>query len=171
MVPDPQVRGSSLLGSWHPLVIEGGGGVPAWQMSCGTCFQISTLQISSSKLTFFFSSFFFLFKCGPSLKHFEFKICFYWICYDIVLFYVLVSWPRSVWDLSSLVRDWTRTPCIGRQSLNHWTTREFPPSLDRTYPHRYLNVAMVHKCRLKLPLSWIRNVKTQECRWFSYGQS
>ena len=72
------------------------------------------------------SSFFFLFKCGPSLKHFEFKICLYWICYDIVLFYVLVSWPRSVWDLSSLIRDWTRTPCIGRQSLNHWPPGNSP---------------------------------------------
>ena len=29
-----------------------------------------------------------------------------------------------MWDLSSLSRDWTCTPCIGRQSLNHWTTGE-----------------------------------------------
>ena len=29
-----------------------------------------------------------------------------------------------MWDLSSLTRDRTHTPCIGRQSLNHWTTRE-----------------------------------------------
>ena len=33
-------------------------------------------------------------------------------------------WLRGMWDLSSPTRDWTRTPCIGRQSLNHWTARE-----------------------------------------------
>ena len=27
-------------------------------------------------------------------------------------------------DLSSLTRDRTHTPCIGRPSFNHWTTRE-----------------------------------------------
>ena len=32
-----------------------------------------------------------------------------------------------MWDLSSLSRDRTRTPCIGRRSLNHWTAREVPP--------------------------------------------
>ena len=31
-----------------------------------------------------------------------------------------------MWDLSSPTRDRTRTPCIGRWSLNHWTTREVP---------------------------------------------
>ena len=31
-----------------------------------------------------------------------------------------------MWDLSSLTRDWTRVPCIGRWILNHWTTREVP---------------------------------------------
>ena len=32
----------------------------------------------------------------------------------------------QMWELSSLTRDWTRTPCIGRQIFNHWTTREVP---------------------------------------------
>ena len=31
-----------------------------------------------------------------------------------------------MWDLSSLTRDWTHTPCIGRGSLNCWITREVP---------------------------------------------
>ena len=31
---------------------------------------------------------------------------------------------NSMWDLSSLIRDKTREPCIGRQILNHWTTKE-----------------------------------------------
>ena len=31
-----------------------------------------------------------------------------------------------MWDFTSLIRDQTHTPCIGKQSLNHWTTREVP---------------------------------------------
>ena len=42
----------------------------------------------------------------------------------LLLFYGLVLWPRGMWDFSSPVRYWTRTPCIERQSLNHRTTRE-----------------------------------------------
>ena len=33
---------------------------------------------------------------------------------------------HSTWDLTSLTRDRTCFPCIGRQILNHWTTREVP---------------------------------------------
>ena len=36
----------------------------------------------------------------------------------LLLFYVLIFWPRGMWDLRSLTRDQTYTPCIGRQSLN-----------------------------------------------------
>ena len=32
-------------------------------------------------------------------------------------------------DISSQTRDWTGTPCIGRWSLNHWTTREVPSAV------------------------------------------
>ena len=31
-----------------------------------------------------------------------------------------------MWDFSSLTRDWTHTPWIAMQILNHWTTREVP---------------------------------------------
>ena len=31
-----------------------------------------------------------------------------------------------MWDLSSQTRDWTHIPFVGRQILNHWTTRELP---------------------------------------------
>ena len=34
--------------------------------------------------------------------------------------------PRSVRNLSSLSRDCTHIPCIGRQILNQWTTTEVP---------------------------------------------
>ena len=32
--------------------------------------------------------------------------------------------PWGMWDLSSQTRDWSLTPCIGRQSLRHWITKE-----------------------------------------------
>ena len=34
--------------------------------------------------------------------------------------------PRGMWEPSSPTRDRTRVPCIGRQILYHWTTREVP---------------------------------------------
>ena len=36
--------------------------------------------------------------------------------------------PRGMWDLSSPARDQTCVSWIGRQILNHWTTREVPYS-------------------------------------------
>ena len=35
-------------------------------------------------------------------------------------------WPGGMWDFSSSTRDWNHTPCAGRWSLSHWTTREVP---------------------------------------------
>ena len=32
--------------------------------------------------------------------------------------------PCSAWDLSSLTGGGTHIPCVGRLTLNHWTTRE-----------------------------------------------
>ena len=61
-----------------------------------------------------------------------FKIL-YWICYNITsVLWVLFSsffWLRGMWGLCSLTRDWTCIPCVGRQSLNHWITREVPSCL------------------------------------------
>ena len=42
----------------------------------------------------------------------------------LLLFYVLFFWPWGMWGLSSPTRDRTLTSCIGKQSLNHWVTRE-----------------------------------------------
>ena len=44
----------------------------------------------------------------------------------LLLFYVLGFWAHGMWDLSSPTRDRTRTPGIGRWSLNYWTAREVP---------------------------------------------
>ena len=46
----------------------------------------------------------------------------------MLLFYVLVFWPRGMWDLSSPTRDQTCTPFIGKWNLNHWTIKEVPIS-------------------------------------------
>ena len=45
----------------------------------------------------------------------------------LLLFYVLVFLPQCMCEFSSLTRDRTCTPCIGRQNLNNWMiTREVP---------------------------------------------
>ena len=44
----------------------------------------------------------------------------------MLLFYVLVFWPHDTWDLNSLTMDQTHSPCIGKRSLNNWTSREVP---------------------------------------------
>ena len=43
----------------------------------------------------------------------------------IFMFWVF-SWPWGMWGPSFPTRNRTCTPCIGRQSPNHWTTREVP---------------------------------------------
>ena len=40
----------------------------------------------------------------------------------------------ETWDLSFPTRERTRVPCIARQILNHWTTREVPVSVFLTTP-------------------------------------
>ena len=46
--------------------------------------------------------------------------------YSTALFQVLIFWPWGMWDLSLPTRNRAHLPCIGRLSLNHWTTREVP---------------------------------------------
>ena len=70
-------------------------------------------------LTLFFSwcelLFFFFLKSLLCLLHY----CF---CFMVFVFF----WQWGMWNLPSLPRDWAHTPCSGRRSLNHWTTREVP---------------------------------------------
>ena len=42
----------------------------------------------------------------------------------LLLFYILHFWLQDMGDLSFPTRDQTHTLCIGRRSLNHWTTWE-----------------------------------------------
>ena len=71
------------------------------------------------------------------LCQFFFKIFFFWpghIFKDFIdfvtillLFYVLAFGHKTcLWDFSSPPREWSCTPCAGRQSCNHWSTREVP---------------------------------------------
>ena len=52
-------------------------------------------------------------------------------------------------DLSSLTRDWTHVPCIGRLILYHWTTREVPSAMvlmgveQWVRPHQLISVFKV----------------------------
>ena len=39
-----------------------------------------------------------------------------------------------MWDLSSQTRDWTHIPSVGRQMLNHGTTREVPAMYFKYLP-------------------------------------
>ena len=60
----------------------------------------------------------------------------------LLVFYVLIFWPRGTWDLSSLIRDQSHTPSIGGQSLNHWTTWEVPALLDSVLSHLSICLSM-----------------------------
>ena len=44
----------------------------------------------------------------------------------ILLLFLCFGFLAVMHNLSSLSRDQTCTFCIGRQSLNHWTTKEVP---------------------------------------------
>ena len=44
----------------------------------------------------------------------------------------------TVWGLKSLVKDQTCIPCIGRQILNLWTTKEVPLIFSDCFPVRFL---------------------------------
>ena len=48
------------------------------------------------------------------------------IDFIIYLFEKVLAVPWDMWDLCSLSWDRSHTLCIGRQSLNHWTTRKVP---------------------------------------------
>ena len=71
-----------------------------------------------------FSIFFFLFFLFFPLRFFDdcFKVFIEFVTILLVLCFAFCL--QGMWDLSSPTRDWTCTPCSGRQSSNHWITRE-----------------------------------------------
>ena len=107
---------------------------------CSSCLELSSLYITDNHAAHSLSSPGFLFKChllGPPYFFFFLKIFFFlmWTIFKVfielvtilLLFYALGFFSlQGLWDLISPTRDQTCAPYIGRQSLNHWTTREIP---------------------------------------------
>ena len=54
----------------------------------------------------------------------------------------------GMWNLISPIRNWTHTPCTGRQSLPHWTTREVP---NYRYQQQYWMSLQKHYAKWKKP--------------------
>ena len=44
----------------------------------------------------------------------------------VLLLFFFFFEPQSMWDLCSLTRVRTHTPCVGRWSHSHWISREVP---------------------------------------------
>ena len=75
---------------------------------------------------FFF--FFFKFSCLFFFFFFMWTILKIFIEFvtTLLLFYGLVFWPQKACGILTLDQGWNSHPCIGRQSLNHWTTQGSP---------------------------------------------
>ena len=59
-----------------------------------------------------------------------------------------------MWDPSSLTRDWAPVSCIGRQTLNHWTTREVPLVFLSSLPFLRLCPWITTAMERSLPAPW-----------------
>ena len=98
---------------------------------------------------------------------------------------------RETWTLSSMTRDQTYTPCIRRQSLNCWTTREVPDCIfyssksksywvshsifltSRTFSPCWLHLSLMTSCLFRIWDHWsvfeiisISCTKFCFCLWF-----
>ena len=89
--------------------------------SLSATFSLSLLLFPPTPL--FLEISFFMWTILMSLLNLLQYCCFFFFFFLVFWFF----WPQGRWDLSSLTRDQTHTPCIWRQSLNHWTSREVPP--------------------------------------------
>ena len=111
--------------------------------------------------TFCFKGLFLLISIYP-LQFYFFLIFFMWTIFkvfiELFLFYVLIFWHWTMWDLSTSTRDWTSIPCIRRQSLNYWTSREdsFPLSCGYCSHMIYFSIFLLS---IYLYI-WIQNVSS-----------
>ena len=97
--------------------------------------MVNTLSRISSFQTFWSRTFVCLFWCGPFLKLIEFvTILLLLLMFWVGFFFFFFFWPWGMWNLGSLMRDQTCTPCLGRWSLNHWTAQEVPRSYKLRIP-------------------------------------
>ena len=69
---------------------------------------------------------------------------FIWPSFKVLIEFVTIlpclkfwfCWPQGLWDLIFPTRDQTYTPCLGRWSLNPWTTREVPVRVESNWDMR-----------------------------------
>ena len=93
---------------------------------------------------------------------------FFWRCCWCKPFLKSFFQPRAMWDLSSPTRNRTHNPCIGRQSPNHWTTREVlgPPSWKAEQrPRQSSEPAPLRQWKLRPSPS------NSKLNWFNYSQN
>ena len=72
------------------------------------------------------------------------------------MFFGVFFWTRGMWDMNSLTRDQTCTPCIRRWTLNHWSTREGPYGTALTIRNSEVRanmICMVNLLESQAPLS------------------
>ena len=100
-------------------------------------FQVNLKNFSCSKAFVLF-----FFWCGPFLKS---LLTFLQYCFCFIF------WPQGIWDLSSLSRDRTLTPCVGRwlttvltPCIHHWTSRDI-----LAFPTLFSSVTFVNMCLKK----------------------
>ena len=105
----------------YPVTPVGGGGRATTMMISDLLSSCFCMKARTFRFNF---SDFCCCWCGPFLKPLL-NLLQYCFC----LFYVLCFWPWGMWDLSDPTRDGTGTPCFGRQSPNHWTSREVFPQI------------------------------------------
>ena len=103
---------------------------PKCLLYCCTNYFISRLSPFLHALSSFLRIFFFW--CGSFLKSLL-NLLQYCFCFTFCSFFFLVCEACGLLahmltrdQLTSLTRNWICTPCFGRWSLNHWTTREVP---------------------------------------------
>ena len=142
LVPSSHPPWPIIEAHWQPLLQEALLRNPAWWTplllnSCIDCGWSTTfLRTLHSLPRIFFKDifdlghfFFFFLKSSLNLLQNCFRFPF------------LVFWPWGTWVLSSLTRDQTSAPCIGRQSLNHWTIRKIPLPWILVYFQMYIAIS------------------------------
>ena len=77
------------------------------------------IYVPNSSHSSFFLRLFFFFSCGSFLKSLL-NLSQYYFCF--------VFLATGMWNLSSLTRDGSHTPCIGSWNLNYWSFRDVPTS-------------------------------------------
>ena len=88
------------------------------------CYVVQVMFTGFMPFFFFYCTQLDCFLCWPFLNYLLNLLQY---CFSFIYLFFC---PWVMWDLSSQTRDWIFTLCIGRQSLNHWTTREVPTQLD-----------------------------------------